>query len=112
MSTIISQVKDHSLSVYQARYDTSIVAKYLDTATVKTSTKFYNTNFTTDMILTKADASTSDNQVEKLTRYLNIHYIDCIRSLIYLLSTRSDLSFLVHKISNFSSNPAKVKCND
>ena len=34
MSIRISQMKDHSISVDQARYATSIVAKYLDTATV------------------------------------------------------------------------------
>ena len=32
----ISQMRDHSISVYQARYDTSIVNKYLDTSTVNT----------------------------------------------------------------------------
>ena len=40
MSIRIYQMKDHSISVDQARYDTSIIAKYLDTATVKASTKF------------------------------------------------------------------------
>ena len=54
-------------------YATSIVEKYLDTATVKTSTKFYKTTLTSDTIFTKADASTSDEQVEKLTREFNIH---------------------------------------
>ena len=53
-------MKDHSISVYQARYATSIVAKYLDTETVKTSTKFYKTTLPSDMISTKADASISD----------------------------------------------------
>ena len=37
MSTRISQLKDHYISVDQARYATSIVEKYLDTATVKLS---------------------------------------------------------------------------
>ena len=37
MSIIIYQMKDHFISVYQARYATSIVAEYLDTATVKVS---------------------------------------------------------------------------
>ena len=41
MSIRISQLKYHSISVDQARYATSIVAKYLDTATVKVSKKFY-----------------------------------------------------------------------
>ena len=41
MSIRISQLKDHSISLDQARYATSIVAKYLDTATVKVSKKFY-----------------------------------------------------------------------
>ena len=44
MSIKISYMKDHYISVYQARYATSIVGKYLDTSIVKTSTKFYNTN--------------------------------------------------------------------
>ena len=43
MSMRISQLKDHSISMDQARYATSIVAKYLDTATIKVSTKFYKT---------------------------------------------------------------------
>ena len=68
MSIIIYQMKYHSISVYQARYATSIVAKYLDTVTVKTSTIFYKTTLPSDMIFTKYDASTSDEQVEKLTR--------------------------------------------
>ena len=68
MSIRISQLKDHSISVGQARYATSIVAKYLDTATVKVSTNFYKTKFPADMIFTKEDVSTSDEQVYKLTR--------------------------------------------
>ena len=40
ISIIISQTKDHSVSVSLAKYATSIVAKYLDTATVKTGTIF------------------------------------------------------------------------
>ena len=35
MSIIISQMKDHAISVDQAIYATSIVIKYLDTATFK-----------------------------------------------------------------------------
>ena len=68
MSIRVSQIKDHSISVDQARYATSIVSKYLDTATVKSSTKFYKTTLPSDMIFTKDDTSTSDEQVEKLTR--------------------------------------------
>ena len=60
------------------------------------------------MIFTKQNVSTSDEQVEKLTRGYNIHYRDCIGSLIYLLSTQVDLSFAVHKLANFSENPSKV----
>ena len=67
MSIRISLLKDHSISVDQAIYATSIVAKYLDTATVEVSTKFYNTTFPADMIFTKEDVSTIDEQVENLT---------------------------------------------
>ena len=73
ISIIISQMEYHSISVGKAIYATSIVSKYLDTSTVKESTMFYKTTFTYDMIFTKSDASTSDGQVEKLTRELNIH---------------------------------------
>ena len=40
MSIRISHMKYQSVSVYQARYSTSIAAKYLDTATIKTSRDF------------------------------------------------------------------------
>ena len=53
MSIRISQMKYHSISVDQDRYATSVVAKYLDTATVKASTKFYKTILPADMIFTK-----------------------------------------------------------
>ena len=60
MSIRISQLKDHSISVDQARYARSIVAKSLYTATVKVSNNFYKTTFPDDMIFTKEDFSTSD----------------------------------------------------
>ena len=60
------------------------------------------------MIFTKEYLSTSDEQVEKLTREYNIHYRACIGSLMYLLSTRVDLSFAAHKLEKFSANPVKV----
>ena len=74
MSIRISQLKDHSIYVDQARYDLSSFAKYLNTATVKVITKCYKTTLTADMIFTKEDVSTSDEQVEKLTREYNVHY--------------------------------------
>ena len=60
-------MKDHFVSVDQDRYTTSIVAKYLGTVIVKTITKFYKTTLPSDMIFTNSDASTSDDQVDKLT---------------------------------------------
>ena len=68
MSIRISQIKDHSISVAQAGYSTYIVVKYFNTDTGNTSKRFYWTTFPYDMIFTKADAYTSDEQVEKLDR--------------------------------------------
>ena len=99
---------DNSISVDQARYTTSIVAKYLDTATVKVNTKVYNTTLPSDMIFTKKDVFTSDKQIVKLTREFNVHYRDCIGSLINILSTRVDLGFAVHMLEKFSVNTGKV----
>ena len=62
------------------------------------------------MIFTKYDTYTGDEQVEKLNREFNIHYRACIGSLIYLLSTKLYLSFVVQKIETFSSNRGKVHC--
>ena len=86
-------MKDYSISVDKDRYATSILAKYLDTATVKTITKFYKTNLPSVMILTKADASTSDEQVKKLTRELNIYYIYYIGSLVYFFIYKFGFEF-------------------
>ena len=76
-------MKDHYISVYQDRYATSILEKYLDTATINKSTEFYYINFPYDKIFTKDDASTSDEKFEKLNREFNIYYRACIGSLIY-----------------------------
>ena len=78
MSIIFYQIKDHSISIDQARYATSVAEKYLDTNTVKEMIKFNKMNLPYDMIFTKADESTSDDQVDKLTREFNIHYRSCI----------------------------------
>ena len=80
----------------------------METATVKVSTNFYKTTLPAEMIFTKEDVSTSDEKVEKLTREYNIHYRACIGSLIYLLSTRVDLSFAVNKLEKFSENHGRV----
>ena len=63
----ISQLKDHYISVNQARYTTSIAAKYFDTSTVKVGKKFYKTTLPADIIFTSEDVYTSDEQVENLT---------------------------------------------
>ena len=94
-------MRDHLISVYQARYATSIEAKYLENTTVKKRIKFYNTTFPSDMISTKDDASTRDEKFEKLTRELKIHNRACIVSLIYLLTTSVDLGFSVHNLAKF-----------
>ena len=73
-------MKYRSISLDQAIYATSIVSKNLYTATVKASAKFYKTNLPSDITFTKVDASTSDEQVEKLNMEFNIHYRACIGS--------------------------------
>ena len=83
----------HSILLDQARYATYIVAKYLDTATINTSKHFYNNTLRYNMIFAKAGASTSDEQVEKMTREFNIQYRVFIGSLVYLLSTSVYLIF-------------------
>ena len=101
-------MNDHSISVDQARYATSIVDKYLDTATFKTNKKLYKVTFPYYMIFTKYYASTSDEQMENFTREFNINYRACIVSLIYMFSTRVYFSFAVHKLARFSSNTGKL----
>ena len=101
-------MKDNYITVDQVRYATSVVAKNLDTVTVKTSIEFYKTAFSSDIMFTKADLSNSDDQVDKLTIEFNSSYRACIGSLIYLLSTRMDFSFEVQSLAKISSNPGKV----
>ena len=61
----ISVIKGDYISVYPARYDTTVLDQYLDIATFKTNTKFYTTTFPYYMIFTKYDVFTSDEKVEK-----------------------------------------------
>ena len=71
--------------MYQARYATYIVDKYLDNATVKTFKTFYENTLPSDIIFTKADTSTSDYKVETLTMEFNIHYRACIGSFLFAI---------------------------
>ena len=68
ISICISQLKDHYISVYQARYATYVVANYLDNDTIKENSKFHNTTLPYDIICTKEDAYIIDEQVEVLSR--------------------------------------------
>ena len=62
MTIKISELKDHFISVDQARYATYVAEKYLDTATIEENSKFRKTTLPHDIILTKEDASTSDEK--------------------------------------------------
>ena len=53
ISVRIPQLKDHSISVDQARYAISVVAKYLDTYTIKENSEFHNNTLPRDIIFTK-----------------------------------------------------------
>ena len=53
ISISISHIKDHYISVDQARYGTSAVEWYLDTSTIKYSSKFHKTTLPHDIIFTK-----------------------------------------------------------
>ena len=68
----------HSISLDQDRYANLIMSNYLDAATVKTSKILNKNTLTYDTIFTKEDVSRSDDQVENMTRELNIHYRICI----------------------------------
>ena len=52
MSNIISQLKYHSISVDQARYNISVVEQYLDIATKKENSKFHKSTLPHDIIFT------------------------------------------------------------
>ena len=62
ISISISQLNYHCISVDQDRYATYVVAKFLYTTTIKKS-KFHKTTLPHDMIFTKENGSTSDENV-------------------------------------------------
>ena len=63
-----SHLRENSISVYQAKNNTSVVDKYLDITIIKKITKLYNTTLPYDMILIKDYEYTIDDQVDKLSR--------------------------------------------
>ena len=60
ISIRISQLKDHSFLVDQARYATYIVAKYINTETIKEKPKYHKTTLPHDTISTKEDDFNND----------------------------------------------------
>ena len=108
MSVGISQLKENSTSVDKAKYATYVDANYIHTYTIKENSKFHKTNLPHYIIFFKEDASTSDEQVEVMSREYNINYRDSVGSLIFILCTRVDLYFALHNLEKLSSNPGEV----
>ena len=74
LSIRISQVKNNSISVDEARYSTSVVAKYLDTTTIKENSEFHKTTLTHDIKLIKEYLSIIDEKLGVLSIEYNIQY--------------------------------------
>ena len=108
MCIIISQFKNYSISVDQSRHATSVVAKYLDSFTIKENSEFNKNTLPHDLIFTKAYNSASDEKLVLLLREYNIHFRACEVSFVYLLSNIVYFCFAVNKLAKFSSNPGKV----
>ena len=108
MSINISQLTDHSISVDQARYATSLVEQYLDTVTIKENPNFHKATSTRNMVFTNKYALTSDEQMELLYIENNIYYCACVGSLILFFSSRVYLCFAVHNLAKCSSDTGKV----
>ena len=53
MSSRVSQLKEYFTSKDQARYDTNVVSKYLDTSKIKVYSKFHKITLPRDMVFTK-----------------------------------------------------------
>ena len=62
MSIVISQIKNHYVSVDQYMYDTYVVENYLYTDKLKENSKFHKPTLPHDMVFTKQDSSTSDKK--------------------------------------------------
>ena len=69
----------------QARHTLSVAVKYLDTTTIKENSKFYKNTLPHDMIFTKEDTSTNDEQVEVMSKEHITRYKVCVESFIYIL---------------------------
>ena len=59
----ISHLKYYSISVEQARYNTAVVSKYIDTSTIEENPKYQKTTLPHDMMFTEEYSSSSDEQV-------------------------------------------------
>ena len=75
MSIIISEMKYHSIYVGQDIYATSIVAKKLDTSTVKESTTFYNTTFPRSAYLEFHKYTNRHSHQHKIRQQFLIHLV-------------------------------------
>ena len=109
MSIRISQIKDPSISVDQYRYDTSVVANNLDTATIKENSKFHKTSLPRYMKFTKEDSSKSYEQVGVLSIQYNINYKSCLVSIIYIFL--KEFIYVLHYTSWKSFHQTLVKYN-
>jgi len=93
-----------NITIDQSRYALNIVNKYLGN---HSTDKAINRPLPHDFVATKADCSTTDQEVGLLSQEYRLDYPSVIGSLIYLMNTRPDISFAVTKLAKFMRNPGR-----
>jgi len=101
------QEGNFDISLDQSRYAKNIVQRYLFESNADIQDKKFNKPLPDGFIATKEDVSKDEKDVKALEKEFGFQYPSIVGALIYILSTRPDLSFAVHKLARFMTVPGR-----
>jgi hypothetical protein len=103
----ISQQGNYDITLDQSRYAKGIVERYLNGSNIELRSKPHSKPLPDDFIATKEDMSKTEEEAIRLEKEYGFAYSSVVGALIYILSTRPDLTFAVSKLAKFMRLPGK-----
>jgi hypothetical protein len=103
----ISQLGNYDITLDQSRYAKGIVERYLNGSNIELRSKPHSKPLPDDFIATKEDMSKTEEEAIRLEKEYGFAYSSVVGALIYILSTRPDLTFAVSKLAKFMRLPGK-----
>jgi hypothetical protein len=108
LSARIHQDADFNVILDQARYCKAIVNRLLEKVGAKKKPRFHSTILPAEFFPSVEDCSEDEKTAKTLQEEYGIDFASCVGALLYLSSTRPDITYAVVKFAKYTRHPGVV----